>query len=283
MKKIFVRSMKKIFFVAALFSLSACTNSIAYNYLPFWIDYYLSDYVDMNDAQEERLESDLKKFHQWHRQHELPQIKLFLQQAQKDFTSPLSQEMVITYDKKIKERLFVNVNALTPAISTLLVSLSDKQVNEWMLAVDEKIKEKQEEANEGSPSDQRERRLESMTERAEYWVDDISAAQKDKLTVLVSKQIAMRPVFYGVRDSLRDEFFELLKTRKSPDFQQRFKTYVRKSIYYSQTTPNEFINQYQVQQRKILAEFNQSLTNKQRQNMDEKFVDLQDDVVDLMK
>ncbi len=283
MKKKLVRCIKTIFFTTALFLLSACTNSIAYNYLPFWIDYYLSDYVDMTSEQEERLESDLKKFHQWHRQYELPQINRFFQQAQKDFKAPLSQEEVVVYDKKIKERLLVNLNALTPALSTLLISLSDEQVNEWILAVNEKIKEKQEEANEGTPDEQKERRLESMTERAEFWVDDISYAQKAQLKVLVSKQIAMRPVFYGVRDSLRDEFFELLKTRKSPDFPQRFKTYIKKSVYYSQATPNEFINQYQMQQRKILTEFNQSLTDEQRKNMDEKFIELQEDVVSLMQ
>ncbi|WP_269748127.1 DUF6279 family lipoprotein [Enterovibrio coralii] len=85
-------------FVLTLF-LSACTNQLAYNTLPFWIDYYLSDYVDLNSFQQKQLEEDLDAFHEWHRQTQLPKIRALLVQLERDMEKPLSYSQVRAYHK----------------------------------------------------------------------------------------------------------------------------------------------------------------------------------------
>ena len=65
--------MKKSLVLIVVVMLSGCSIKMAYNNLDRMIKWGVSDYVDLNSAQEDVLEQELERIHTWHRRNHLPQ------------------------------------------------------------------------------------------------------------------------------------------------------------------------------------------------------------------
>mgnify|MGYP000627303891 FL=1 len=63
---------KKIALALALILLVGCSNQMAYNHFDWLVSWYVDDYVELNNQQEEKLQAGLNSLLVWHRQDELP-------------------------------------------------------------------------------------------------------------------------------------------------------------------------------------------------------------------
>ncbi|MEZ8143513.1 hypothetical protein A1OO_09435 [Enterovibrio norvegicus FF-33] len=275
---------RNLFFAAlAAFSLAACTNQFAYNTLPFWIDYYLSDYVDMTSSQQKQLDQDLDAFHEWHRQTELPQIQALLNQLRRDTVKPLSYSQIGAYHQRANERVNASVEGLTPALVNLIRSLSDEQAAQWLSTMNDKIDEGVEEAKKGTLGEQRERRQDRLVERAEFWVDTVNKKQQLQLLEMATYQIEMRPVFYDIRDELVAEFANIITNRKAPDLAQRLNAYFTRLIHFQSDEYKNDMAIYIGRRYELLQRIDRNLTDKQRKALREKLTSLSDDIASVTK
>ncbi|MDD1794776.1 DUF6279 family lipoprotein [Enterovibrio sp. ZSDZ42] len=277
-------SMKNMMIAAFMaFSLTACTNQFAYNTLPFWIDYYLSDYVDMTSSQQQQLDKDLEVFHSWHRQVELPKIQALLKQVEQDTASPLSYSKIGEYHQQVNETILASLVGLTPPLANLIRSLSDEQVEHWLQTLKDNIDEGVEKANEGTTDDQVMRRQTRLVERMEVWVDAVNDKQQLQLTEMASYQIEMRPVFYDIRDRLLEELTAILLHRNEPDIEQRINDYFSRLVHFQSDEYQSDMAIYLARRYELLQRLDRHLSDKQRQVLRDKLASYVDDINDVLQ
>ncbi|NGN97317.1 hypothetical protein G5S52_06470 [Grimontia sp. S25] len=276
----FSKSSVRHFFLslAAVFLLSACTNQFAYNTLPFWIDYYLSDYVDTTSAQQKQLDNDLEAFHEWHRKNELPKIQVLLDQLEADMAKPLSYTRIGDYHHLVNTRIKTSLEGLTPTLVNLISSMSDEQAQNWLDTVNKNIEEAVEKANEGSADEQQVRRQERLVERAEFWVDSVNAKQKKQFLEMAGYQIEMRPVFYSIRDELMTELEGILMNRQDPNLGERINAYFSRLIAFQSEQHKNDMALYLARRYELLQRLDRHLSEKQRTAMRNKLASYSEDI-----
>ncbi|CZF82181.1 DUF6279 family lipoprotein [Grimontia marina] len=264
--------------LVAVFLLSACTNQFAYNTLPFWIDYYLSDYIDTTPAQQKQLDADLEKFHEWHRQNELPKIQALLNKLEADMAKPMSYSRIGDYHHLVNARIKGSLEGLTPTLVNLISSMSDEQAQIWLDMVNKNIEEAIKEANEGSEDEQRVRRQERLVERAEFWVDSVNAKQKKQFLEMAGYQIGMRPVFYSIRDELMTELEGILMDRYTSDLGDRINAYFAHLIAFQSEQYENDMALYLARRYELLQRLDRHLSEKQRTTMRKKLASYSEDI-----
>ncbi|AMG31707.1 hypothetical protein AL542_16095 [Grimontia hollisae] len=279
-----VRSRIKPFLlsVTAVVILSACTNQFAYNTLPFWIDYYLSDYVDLNASQQKQLDTDLSAFHEWHRQSELPKIQRLLHKLEADMATPLSYPQIREYHQQVNAVIYDSLSGLTPALTNLISSLSDEQAKVWLDTVNENIQEAVEKANEGDLEAQYKRRQEKLIARAEFWVQSVNDKQQRQFLEMARYQIEMRPVFYSIRNTLVAELEGILMNRNAPDLEQRINTYFTHLLAFDSEQHQNDMAIYYARRYELLQRLDRHLSDKQRAAFRDKLASYSADITDVL-
>lgn len=268
--------------VIAVVFLSACANQLAYNTLPFWIDYYLSDYVDMNTSQQKQLDTDLAAFHQWHRQSELPKIQRLLNKLEADMATPLSYPQIGEYHQQVNAVIYDSLIGLTPALANLISSLSDEQAKAWLDTVNENIEEAMEKANEGDLDAQYKRRQERLIERAEFWVKSVNDKQQRQFLEMARYQIEMRPVFYSIRNTLVAELEGILMNRKVPDLEQRINAFFAHVLAFKSEQHQRDMAVYLARRYELLQRLDRHLSDKQRAAFRQKLASYSADITDVL-
>ncbi|MDD1782866.1 DUF6279 family lipoprotein [Enterovibrio sp. ZSDZ35] len=258
--------------------LSACTNQLAYNTLPFWIDYYLSDYVTLTSKQQTQLDNDLEAFHQWHRATELPKLQALLVQLERDMSQPLSYSQVRAYHSYANERILASLEGLTPAIATLIRSLNDEQAAQWLAVLSENIEEAVGKANKGSLKAQQERRQEKLVERAEFWIESVGSKQSQQFFEMATYQIEMRPVFYAIRDDLMGELTLILTERNAPNLESRINDYFARLVTFQSDEHQSDITLYLARRYELLQRIDKHLSDEQRTTMRKKLASISSDI-----
>lgn len=268
--------------VIAVIVLSACANQLAYNTLPFWIDYYLSDYVNMNASQQKQLDTDLAAFHQWHRQSELPKIQRLLNKLEADMATPLSYPQIGEYHQQVNTVIYDSLIGLTPALANLISSLSDEQAKAWLDTVNENIEEAMEKANEGDLDAQYKRRQERLIERAEFWVKSVNDKQQRQFLEMARYQIEMRPVFYSIRNTLVAELEGILMNRKVPDLEQRINAFFAHVLAFKSEQHQRDMAVYLARRYELLQRLDRHLSDKQRSAFRQKLASYSADITDVL-
>lgn len=265
-----------------LFFLSACANQFAYNTLPFWIDYYLSDYVDMSPTQQAQFDRDLEAFHQWHRNEELPKIQKVLNQLNVEMAKPLSYGKIGEYHEKVKALTLASLQGLTPTLVNLISSLSDEQADAWLNTLNSKIEERVEKARKGTEQEQIKRRQDRLIDQAEEWVDNLSDKQQAQLLEMAGYQIEMRAVFTAIRDSLVDELSGVLENRHAPDLDVRINNYLANLVAFRSLEYQNDMALYLARRYELLQRLDRNLSQKQRAALRGKLQEYSDDITAVM-
>ncbi|PKF51063.1 hypothetical protein AT251_06935 [Enterovibrio nigricans] len=273
-----LRTWKTLPFIVLMFLLSACTNQLAYNTLPFWVDYYLSDYVDLTSAQQKQWDSDLEAFHAWHRQHELPKIHALITQLERDMAQPLSYSKVGAYHSDVNTRILASLEGLTPALTNLVRSLDNDQADQWLAVLSQNIDKAIKKANEGNLQLQQKKRQEKLIKHAMFWVESVNTAQSRQFLEMASYQIEMRPVFYAIRDELMADLTKILTERDAPDLHNRINAYFAKIVSFQSEAYEKEIALHQARRYELLQRIDKHLSEKQRNAMREKLTSISRDI-----
>ena len=123
----------KIFtLILLMLSLSSCTQSFFYNRLDTLFNWYIDDYIELDQTQQQSFDVQLNKVLQWHRSEELNRYIQFLKQLKVDIKTPINRNMIddwsdqvlVAYER-VEEKMF---NLFTTTIG----NLSQQQVDNLM-------------------------------------------------------------------------------------------------------------------------------------------------------
>ena len=157
---------------------TACTTKIAYNYLDWIIEWYVSDLVTLNDDQEWKLTEVIDQELLWHRQTQLPQYVNALEQLSTDIEYGLTFESLNRFYQTNENAWSSLKRHVTPDVTRLFKTLNDSQVEELLKNLEQQNLELEEEYV-NKPADERmKQRSERMTDHIESWTGDLNKKQK---------------------------------------------------------------------------------------------------------
>ncbi|GGW88319.1 DUF6279 family lipoprotein [Alteromonas halophila] len=178
------------------FLLSGCSSKFAYNNMDWLVYWYLDDYVELNDSQEDIFDEHLKDWIQWHKSEELERYIQHLETVREDIRNKsMSEERVLWHLQQAREHWQRMREELSPQLAKFAERLSDEQVVSLFAALEEDNKEEEEELQEY--------REMSADERAEERLDDIRDDLEDRIGDLTDEQEqiiqAHSPLFMSTR------------------------------------------------------------------------------------
>jgi len=165
----------------ALLFLSACSIKTVYNNLDWVLEGMVDDYVELTETQETDVEQHVAFIMKWHREtqltlyvEDLKQIKEFTRQG----LDGASTEIIFSTLLKRWEGL---KGQLAPNMADVLLTLSQTQIKEFFVRLEEKNKERVEEYAETSDEEKNVKSGETLISNFEDWVGTLNTEQEQIL------------------------------------------------------------------------------------------------------
>ncbi len=205
--------------------LAACSSTaFMYNRLGFLVPWYVSDYVDLDRAQEEQLDALLKPFLAWHRREELPQYVVLLDDAE----VALGAEMTLVTLQALMLQVEAAGNRLERHMLDWVLplgeSLSDEQIAEFVDNLREEQADYSEEYLERDDEEYLEDGIDQMEERGREYLGRLSDSQRDIIAQGMARRIRFDGLWLAEREQWIDRLAVLLQ--RKPGWQER----VRESL-----------------------------------------------------
>lgn len=262
--------------------LSACSTKLAYNYLDWILEWYVEDLVTLSEDQEWLFRNALARELNWHRKKQLPLYVKSLDDLHDAMNSGLTVEALGKIYSEQENGLQELARQITPAMSQLLATLSDKQVEQLLENLEEQNQELAEEYVNKPAAELVKQRTERMVDRAENWLGTLNDAQTRLITEW-SQQI--RPTatqWIANRRAWQTRLGDSLKTsRHSPDFINDVEElFVNGSAAWPAAYRKDFEHNLDITLR-MLVSLQQQLSDRQRQHLSEEIAVLRKQLVEL--
>jgi hypothetical protein len=167
-----------------LFTLSACTTKLAYNFLDWAIEWKVQRMVKLQGEQKTLTQKAIKDFHSWHRTTQLPQYADYLELLQKRLDDgPITAAEIHAETDKIQLLADQSVEKILPDASEVLSMLSDAQVKELLKNVAEERDEYKDEYVDPSPKKRQKLYYKKFLKYAQEWLGTLSKAQKENVKI----------------------------------------------------------------------------------------------------
>ena len=173
--------MKKIIILLCVFLLSGCSTKFVYNNASWLVYWYLDDYVELNNQQEEQFDEMLNQWMDWHRSTELPKYQAHIEEIISDIkTKQIDEERIAYHREKGRDHWQRGRAYAAPDIVTLSKTLNDKQVAYLFIQLEKQNIEDEEENTE-------DRGL-TTTQQTKKWVKRNQKGAKKWIGKLNNKQ-----------------------------------------------------------------------------------------------
>ena len=174
----------------------------------WWVD----QYVDMSPEQDALVRERLTRYLAWHRKTQLPDYVAVLRQGQKFVAGQPTASDALALSDAIVRRGGTLAEQATPDIAEFLATVTPAQLDRMAARQAEKNADYAKEAQlaEGE-SGQRKARYKRLLERAEYWFDDLSDAQKAAMRRMIDSQPTGSQFWYEERLRRQREWLDLVR------------------------------------------------------------------------
>jgi Family of unknown function (DUF6279) len=174
-----MRLIQYSFVLCLVFFINSCglVNTV-YQNAPEVMGWWLDDYFDFTSTQEATLKPALQQVHQWHRQQQLPQYVMLLEETQRTFSNDkVDPSEVCNKLDTIKASISDLQLAFVPTIRELAPTLTDKQMTYLQTKLEQRTQKWKSEWWPETREEQVEVRLEKIEDYAEKFYGDLSSAQ----------------------------------------------------------------------------------------------------------
>ncbi|WP_318495502.1 DUF6279 family lipoprotein [Photobacterium leiognathi] len=269
--------------ILMVFMLSSCTLKLGYNSLDFWIDYYLSDYLDLNSAQQSQLELGLDNALAEHRKQILPQFHRLIFSLQNDLKQPLTAEQIAHYhDAFTKAGQASAVVFVTPIIK-VVKTIGPKQVRYSLQAIQEDISERKKERLSKTAKERLQDRYDELEDKATDWIGRLTQPQKQMIMQLAQLQLQQSTVFQNIAQNNVSQLTKALKQRSTPEFEQIITLQVKNIIGFESSVYQSQLDKYLAQRFEIMQQLNHSLSQQQLKHLQAELTDWRKDIAELIQ
>ncbi|WP_137167002.1 DUF6279 family lipoprotein [Salinimonas lutimaris] len=270
----------------ALLVVTGCSSKLAYNNLDWLVYWYMDDYVELTDSQEEVFDKQLDQWINWHKSQELDQYlhqlrKLRMQAA----GNKLDEPTIAWHLNQASDHIDRLRNKLAPQLSSMAATLNDEQVIYLFAAIEKENRERQEEQDE-KIKDSREEwensAVDNIQEEFEERVGELNNQQMQIIRARVPHFTSTFDNWMAYRRNMQTEARKLFATRHTnPDFVAE--------LTHLLTHPDAYRSKAYLEQRQnnreaylaMSAELAASMTPAQKKHLLNYLDDLIDDVEEL--
>lgn len=201
------------------FLLSGCSSKFAYNNMDWLVYWYIDDYVELNDAQEDVFDKHLAGWIRWHKSEELDRYIAHLETVRADIEGKaLSEERVLWHLDQATQHWERMREELSPQLAEFALTLDDEQVLSLFASLEEDNQEEEEELNELrelSPEERAEKRLEDIREGMEERIGDLTDAQEKIIEAHSPLFLSTRADWLEYRRNIQNSARRLFVTRNT--------------------------------------------------------------------
>ncbi|MCD8504595.1 MAG: DUF6279 family lipoprotein [Burkholderiaceae bacterium] len=258
--------------------IAACSSvQLAYNNAPLLLQYQMDSYLDLNDEQEVLLAQELKSFHAWHRQDELPVYAQTLRQ----WAAKLDEPRVFTATELLEKQQQFEQALLTVAersayrLAPLVLTLTERQ-RERLQATFDKSNAEYAKENLDNPESASRERLERFGERYEDWLGSLTKEQRQILSRWLATQPSRAQLWGQERIERQKALLQLLADAK--DLPTAEVAAVELHDYF-QSLSRYRVTDLQVEREarllsiaELTANMLNSMTNEQRRHLQERLL-----------
>lgn len=200
---------------ATLTKLAYSNVSLAYNNLAPMMAWMVDEYVDVNGSQKDWVRDRIARVMSWHRSHELPEYRRFLERALAEAREPFTAQEIAEGYREIRLHYERTVEQVLPDVADFFLQLDSVQVAQMEKKFADDNRKFVRESLKGTPEERRERRVKRFRMHLESWLGDLSDAQE----ALVASYYRELPDFADERLAERrfrqTETLALIKARPS--------------------------------------------------------------------
>lgn len=217
--------MKRWIAVFLVVLLAGCsTLKLAYNHSPSWFSYQLDVYLDLDDAQESVLSTQLDALHAWHRHHALPAYAQTLREWSQQVASGhrFSVEDVLKGQQQIEQELLRIGSQIAAEITPIVQGLTPRQIEHLKAKLEKSNREYQNKYLSASMNEARRKkeRLEELEERYENWLGKLTKEQKARLSNVVDRQLFGPMLWSEERQARQRAMLSLIAESRSMSAEQ---------------------------------------------------------------
>lgn len=258
-----------------LFTLSACSTKMAYNFLDWAIEWKVQRLVKLHGEQKILTKKAIKDFHHWHRTTQLPQYADYLRQLQARLNDgPISAKEIHAETDKIQLLVDQSIEKVLPDSVDVLATLSEEQVKELLNSVAEEREEYKEEYLDISDSKRQKKYYKQFLKHAQNWLGSLSKEQKAKVQVWSNELEAFEELNFQQQKIWEEKLAAILANRENKaELLKELKGLMFHRTDDWQPELEEILDRNQEMTYELIAELLNGMNEKQREHMNRKLDD----------
>lgn len=226
--------------------LSGCsTVKLAYNQAPQLAHWQLNNYLDLSQAQSERVKDELGDLHQWHRGTMLPRHAALLQQLQQQLPSAMSAQQACAAYAEVRSQFEKVLAQAEPKLAWLATELSEAQIRNLQKKQARSNADWKKEWLDVTPEELREHRFKQLLSRAENFYGPLEAPQKEALKGFIAQSSFDPQRTYAERLRRQQDLVQVLQsiaqTRATPE---QARSQIRSYLDRLATSPDAAYQRY---------------------------------------
>ena len=256
--------------VFLVLSLSACMGiKFTYNNLDWLVPWYVEDFIELTDGQEELFEQEFTELWLWHRTTELPKYVESLKRLEADIADKaMSMEKLIAYQDEASDHYQVTATRVISEGIDLLSTLTDEQMEEITEIVTEEMADYEERVMEGDNEKRIKDRIKRTEKNFRKWIGKLTNKQKGLIEQWGSSYESLSEYRLAYMKVSRAAFFEAMEKRSDKEYLKErllFLTMERDQLHTEEHLEARTRNRDRSKQLTLAIEA--SLTKKQRKRL----------------
>lgn len=269
--------------ILLLVSVTGCSSKFAYNNLDWLVYWYVDDYIEFSDQQEEQFDAKLANWLDWHRKEELNQYVAHLERVKaKALGEPMSPEDIAQEFDNARQHWERVRNKLSPELAQMAPSLTDDQVVYLFAALEKENRKEEEEREERSEEERLERRTDSIIDQVEDMIGKLIDDQKAIIVSYAPQFESTYDYWLVYRRDVQQAARQLFITRDSnPNFVQDLTDLMVNPDVYRTEQHVQTIERNRLLYATMVSELHTTLTDKQKRKLTKEMNAIIEDIEDL--
>jgi rubrerythrin len=279
--------MRSLLVVVFIIFLTSCSSKLAYNNLDWWVYWYMDDYIELKDEQEEKFDAHLQNWLSWHKKSELTRYKAQLEDIKKQIQNETLNSSIVYNNLELARSHWERVrDEVSPELAAIAKTLDDEQVVTLFAALEKDNKEEEEERQEALEKSEAERlkdRIERIQETISERIGDLSKEQKQIVSTYAQQFISTGDAWITYCRNIQNAARKLFVSRKQNErFEQELVALMQNPDNYKSDVYKQSSAHNMIVTATLLAEIFSTLSEKQRQTLIENVDELIETVDNFM-
>ncbi|MFQ3250705.1 MAG: hypothetical protein ACI9O6_002544 [Glaciecola sp.] len=268
--------------------LGGCSTKFVYKNVDWLVYWYIDDFVELTDEQEDLFDKKLAQWLVWHKASELPQYLSHLQELSGDIKNQqLSLEKMDYHQNKARDHWLRIKAKIIPDLVEMSPSLSEEQVVSIFKEIDELNEEDAEERAERLAMSEDKRKTQSLKrnkKNLKRWLGSLNDQQETLVENMYGQYHSNGELWLEYRLEYQKALRALFDESDRGD---KFKVKLHELLMNPEVFRGELLNQRNIENSNKYKEFLLAIdavaTEKQRAHILDEIAEFSDDVSDLLK